>query len=571
MKRSRTLIAGAIITAYLCIIYAGPGSCQPPVPAAARAGVAERGMRAAPAPKEKKPPIVIIAPPEEQLKLPEGKKVLVEAFEFEGNTVVSTEELIKITDQFKHKELSLNELRDIAKAIDGLYSKKGFFLARAYLPPQEIKDNRVRIAVIEGKLGKIIVEKGKFYSERLVRNYFNVTTKGIVNYKKLIKSLLILNDFPDLNVKALMQKGETPYTTDILLQVQDKFPFHASFDYNNFGSNYVSRHRFGFNTEFNGMAIEGDKVTLREVFGSPAKSIAFEDAGYSIPVTYYGTRAGFEYIRSDFAVQREYKGLKSVGTSSIYSTSATHPLVKTLTSTSTLNGGLDIKQFANYQLSDRTSIDKDTVLKIGISGDGLDDKNGRNFYSLLGSFGLHMLGASPNESVDASRTNADSQFFKMNVDAARFQKFLFDSFVLIKGQAQFAANSLTIPEQYYIGGADSVRGYQLADFLGDYGYTGTFELRSPPPYIGNIKDPFMHKPLKDIFQLVGFFDMGQVFTKKPQANEDKKNFICGSGFGIRINYLNNYSVRLDVGFPIGGKKPSDGSTATTYVQVMAKY
>ena len=133
------------------------------------------------------------------------------------------------------------------------------------------------------------------------------------------------------------------------------------------------------------------------------------------------------------------------------------------------------------------------------------------------------------------------------------------------------SNNLTVPEQMAIGGADSIRGYPQSELLGDYGYQGTCELRIPPPLIGNWKDPITHRQIKDFTQLLGFVDIGEVYIKKPQMGENNKTTICGAGFGIRIDYLNNFSFRMDVGFPVGGREPSDGSKASTYVQAIARF
>jgi hemolysin activation/secretion protein len=187
----------------------------------------------------------------------------------------------------------------------------------------------------------------------------------------------------------------------------------------------------------------------------------------------------------------------------------------------------------------------------------------------IGADGI--LHSSPTPNPEGSRPVAGSRFYKFNVDAGRYQKFIWNTFILLKGSAQMSASNLPIAEQMSIGGADSVRGYPESDFLGDYGFTGTAELRMPPPFISNWKDPITRRRVKEYAQILGFLDFGEVWIKHMEPGETKMNYIVGAGFGVRINVQEGLDFRMDIGFPVGGKEPSDGSKASTYVQAITKF
>lgn len=53
------------------------------------------------------------------------------------------------------QELGLSGLRKAAGRITEIYREQGYFLARAYLPAQDIADGVVRIAVLEGRFGAV--------------------------------------------------------------------------------------------------------------------------------------------------------------------------------------------------------------------------------------------------------------------------------------------------------------------------------------------------------------------------------------------------------------------------------
>ena len=85
-----------------------------------------------------------------------GKKILVKDFQIEGNTTISSDELKKEISSFSNQELNFRELQEITSIITKKYREKGLFVARAYIPVQDISknDNVFKIAVIEGNYGE---------------------------------------------------------------------------------------------------------------------------------------------------------------------------------------------------------------------------------------------------------------------------------------------------------------------------------------------------------------------------------------------------------------------------------
>ncbi|PGP54024.1 hypothetical protein CN998_33340, partial [Bacillus cereus] len=76
----------------------------------------------------------------------------------EGNRVFATERLQPLLADLQGQELDLAGLRAAAQRITDYYQKQGYVLARAFLPPQDIENGLVRIAVVEGRYGRIEVQ-----------------------------------------------------------------------------------------------------------------------------------------------------------------------------------------------------------------------------------------------------------------------------------------------------------------------------------------------------------------------------------------------------------------------------
>src|SRR5690606_14977856 len=72
-----------------------------------------------------------------------------------GETLFTDEELIAATGFQPGSQLNLAELRNMAANIARFYHSRGFFLAQAYVPAQDVSSGTVTIAVIEGRYGEI--------------------------------------------------------------------------------------------------------------------------------------------------------------------------------------------------------------------------------------------------------------------------------------------------------------------------------------------------------------------------------------------------------------------------------
>ncbi len=67
--------------------------------------------------------------------------------------------------------------------------------------------------------------------------------------------------------------------------------------------------------------------------------------------------------------------------------------------------------------------------------------------------------------------------------------------------------------------------------------------------------------------MLAFVDHGEVFLINSLSGENKNNEISSAGAGFRLDLGSGFILKMDVGFPIGGSKPSDGSAAIGHFYV----
>jgi hemolysin activation/secretion protein len=104
---------------------------------------------------------------------------------------------------------------------------------------------------------------------------------------------------------------------------------------------------------------------------------------------------------------------------------------------------------------------------------------------------------------------------------------------------QFTNDALVAPEQFGIGGADSVRGFNERYASNDKGYKTTFELYTPD----------VGKGLGwtgGRLRFLVFYDTGSLRRNFTTANEFDQASLDSGGFGFRYSYGTGFTMRFDL-------------------------
>jgi hemolysin activation/secretion protein len=533
----------------------------PPVPSA---GVVERELEreyeGKPLEPDKEVPAIQIDIPKEKLEIPDGIKVFVDQIEIKGNESISSKEIIRWLREYLHKELSLRDIYELCHVIDHHYAEKGYFLTRAYPPPQDVENNLLIIEVIEGKLGNIQVVGNKYYSESFIRSYFKHLQNKPLQYEAFLRALMLLNDNSDLMAGALFEKGEEFGYADVILRVNDARPVHLYFNGNNYGRNLTTNARAGGRLDWGNLLAQGDTFSVAEVVGFPIEALYFTDVTYTVPLNRKGTSLEAAYLYSKFKIE-ELTKLHLKGRSDIATLKLNQALIRRRSLSVDLFSYFDYKQIQNFVLSHRTSFDKLRVVTVGALLDHFTPSQGRDYLNIRVAAGIpDFLGGLKAVDKESSRKGGGGRFYLFNIDYDRIQHLPKDCFFYFHGSGQLSPSKLTLPEQIYIGGVDTVRGFPLAVALGDSGYYMNVELRFPPPFLENKKFFKLNKKWKDIVQFDAFLDHGGVFLQS-----EGNTFLWGSGLGVRVNGPYHLAFSIDVGFPLNHR--SHNRDVFTYIKL----
>jgi len=147
----------------------------------------------------------------------------------------------------------------MATRISDYYHANGYFVAQAYLPPQDIKNGIVEIAVLDGQYGKVPLNNKTRLSDRIANNLLGGLNSGDpVMSDPLETRLLLLSDVPGVNVKSTLVPGADVGTSDLLVDLTPGKSVTGSVDADNAGNRYTGEYRLGATVNLNNPTGNGD-------------------------------------------------------------------------------------------------------------------------------------------------------------------------------------------------------------------------------------------------------------------------------------------------------------------------
>lgn len=158
------------------------------------------------------------AAPEDQA----GPTIFVREFKIENIEYLTEAEIQKVLEPFKGRDLTMGQLEEATRAVTDLYRKKGYTVAKAYLPKQSAADGIIIIRILIGSFAAPTSE-----NESLVRDWFinkslksNLPEGKPVRRSDLERAVLTIADMPGAAMPTLnIGPGQMPGTTEVFTQV----------------------------------------------------------------------------------------------------------------------------------------------------------------------------------------------------------------------------------------------------------------------------------------------------------------------------------------------------------------
>lgn len=471
-------------------------------------------------------------------------KIVVKQLRITGAVAFADDELIRVADFHAGRAYSLLDMRAMAARIAQHYRKRGYVVAQAYLPAQDIKDGMVTVAVAEGHIGQIKVRNQSNVGGGVITGLIDGIASGdVVRYDALESGLLLLSDLPGIRIGSALVPGATFGTSDLLLDILPGKRVDGSVDIDNAGNRYTGAVRIGATINLNEPAGQGDVASLRLL--TSGKGLNYFRASYQMVVG--KARIGAAYSSLDYALGQEFESLLANGTAHVASFYGSYPLVRSRNKNLYADFSYDNKRFQDRTDSIGAVTDKSAnVLSLGVVGDQRNGfgGGGRTSYALHLSAGEISILTPAARLFDAATARSNGHFNKLAFGATHLQQITRSLSLYAGINGQFASKNLDISEKMELGGMYAVRAYPEGEAYGDQATVLNLEAQ--------MQLPNWQTQSSGQLQLVGFIDAGHVkINATPWTTESNHRTLSGIGIGLNWYDIRNFTVRAALAHKLG--------------------
>ena len=491
----------------------------------------------------------------------EGERLQVRRFELlnmvtDPNRGISQEEIQSLLRDFQAKYpegLTISRLQQSADLISRYYRERGYILAQAILPVQTVEDGVVRIELLEGRLGRILVEGNRIYSKDLLRDEFAPLLGRAVRHGEVEERLITLSGLPGLTVFGVFRPGEEVANADLLLKVQREKRFDVAYRIDNEGTQSIGRNRARVDVSWNNPTGAGDMLRLAGQQSYTPKNQVYWQAYYNRYLG-RGFSANVRYERNRFDVGGEFREDELRGNTRNYALGFRKSLIRSRQKNLFVGLSFENRASVSTRGGDVTSADRLSLLAARLDFDRVDTRFGgldflsleyrRGFNDLLGAGGDSAEAESRRSNLpitsrsgrkNGSQVYAAGQFHKLTMNYTRLQTITANQSVLFRGELQWSPDLLMPLEQYSGGGPDNVRGHAVAERLWDNAAFFSAEYLVNAPFIAD-RNAYGNHKWGELIQVSAFFDQAAGEINLP-GDTDPEGFtnIRSVGLGLRVN------------------------------------
>lgn len=509
-------------------------------------------------------------PPAPEMKPSGTLSVTVQRFEFRGNRLLRTEALNAVVAPWLSRPLDFADLQRAVAAVGEAYRAQGW-VARAYLPEQEVNAGSVTVQLVEAVMGRVQIEAAQDLRYPLTQAQAVVQAAQArgepLHAGAIDRALLILQDTPGLRAKANLAAGQAEGETDLLLRLDSTPVLTGDVGLDNTGSRSTGPWRVSGSAQAQSYFGRGDLVSASLVHTQGSDYLR---AAVTLPVDPRGARAGVSASTMNYRViSSEFSQLDLQGQSQTVGLDGSYPVIRSTARNLYANATLDFKRYLNRSAAVTTSDYTVWVTTAGLSGSHFDEWAGGGLSSAALTFTLGRvdLGGSPNQATDAATTRTQGQFAKLRLSLGRQQAINRLTSVSASVVGQLANKNLESGEKFYLGGAYGVRAYPSSEAGGSAGLMLNLEARYRflPSWVAS-----------------GFYDHGRVTVNRQNdfVGAAAKNSLALQGVGARVGWQTPVGVNLQLTWarrlgenpnPASSGKDQDGTLVKNRLWLTAGY
>ncbi len=462
-----------------------------------------------------------------------------------------------VREQRSKRGVTLGQIETVADRITQFYRQRGFILAKAYIPQQQVRDGVVTLTLLLGSLGQVEVQGNELYDSNLLSSVFDDWYTKPISNSIVEESLYLINDFPGVISTGFFEPGDQVGDTRLNISVQNEQRYEFSTRLDNHGSEQTGEYRLYGEAKLNNLLGNADQLHIAALFTFEPDNTDYTQLRYTTRLfsprfdIATGVSSNDFVLGSGNSEASNTNNLELSGSTEQADITATYRYKRSRTNSlygimkyEEIESKLRIGAFPELGDAGLDDIVNNTTLTF--SYDLLDEENiilhQGDFSLLVGSFDK---GAAIGQDEDYSILSANYSLLTF------WQPAFLDSRtrLVYRVSLQFTESALSSINQYALAGPTRVRAYEINQFSADNAiYTGIdwvfdaqdiFDLEIGNTNFKNIARPFIFLEASwgETLSLVDGVD-------------DVTGQLLGAGVGLQFSYSNLLQGNFQIAFPL---------------------
>ena len=458
-----------------------------------------------------------------------------------------------IREQRSKRGVTLGQIEAVADRITQFYRERGFILAKAYIPRQQVRDGVVTLTLLLGLLGEAQVYQNELYTDVQLTSIFDQWRGLPVTTSVVEENLYLLNDYPGLSVTGFFQAGSQVGDSRLNLNVRNETRYEKSLRLDNHGSDQTGEYRLYGEFKVNNPLGLADQLALSALYAFDPDNSEYSQLSYLSRGVSPRLGLGFSMSNNDFVLgPGNNEAIDKLGLSG-------ETRQREVTASYSFRRSRTLSLYGDYRLAE---IESELDLELFTSDDRLDDTV-RN-HTLAFRFDvlneqdqvLHQgnVGLTSGEFDEGAEVGQDERYSILTVDYTRlsfWQPFFTDSNtrLVYRLGMQWTESALSSINQYSLAGASRVRGYESNQFSGDSAiFMAVDWFFNSPQWMDT---EWFGVNLQRVTRPFVFLDLawGETYALVSRQ-DDETGEMLGAGFGLQFSSSGSFQGNLQVAFPV---------------------
>lgn len=499
-------------------------------------------------------------------ELEEVNKLLIEIEEETQDRHVTELEVQKLVwlvrEQRSNRGVTLGQIETVADRITRFYRERGFILAKAYIPRQEVRDGVVTLTLLLGTLGEVEAHNAELYDSEFITSVFADDLALPVTSQVVEENLYLLNDFPGINTTGFFEPGSQVGDTRLNINVRDEQPYDANLRFDNHGSEQTGEYRLYGQFLWNNPAGNADQLNVAALYTIDPDNSDYYQLRYSSQVLNPRISVAASISENDFVLgpgnSESINNLDLHGKTRQQELSAAYKIKRSRTqsyyasvSYEDIESQLRIGAFDDDGSSGLDDIVKN--LNLSFSFDVLDEIS-----RILHQGEFKVISGEFDEGAEQGQDES-YEIITAGYSLLTFWKLPFfdaNTRIIYRAELQLTDSALSSINQFSLAGPTRVRSYSSNQFSADTAfYTGVDWVFNAPEFLDFT---LLGVNVRQAVQPLLFIDAawGEAITLDPR-NDDITGELYGTGFGLQISYKSTFQGNLQFAFPLNEKFSSD--------------